>query len=107
MNVEYVRIQKDAVLVHFKECLLFWHSPGDMGADFSKFFRGSCGLRYKFSRQTISKDIKRSRGQRVGTNNTRNEMELQCVHSPLLLLNSKNLTELTTNKSNSFTTYQK
>jgi hypothetical protein len=54
----------------------------------------SGGVRFslRILRQTISKDSKRRKRQRVGTKYIgTNGVELQSVHSPLPLLNYKNL----------------
>jgi hypothetical protein len=61
-----------------------------MGADF-KNFREYSGLRHKFSRQTVSKDSKAADDKGWHQNKGTNGVELQGVHSPLPLLNSKNI----------------
>lgn len=67
-------------------------------------FRVWSGLRYRFSRQTISRDSKQSQLPQ-GTN----RVKLQFTHSPLPLVNSKNLpvkTKLTIYNSNGSTDYK-
>jgi hypothetical protein len=58
-----------------------------MGVDFQNF-RGCSGFHYKFNQQTISKDWKHSRWQKVGTRNKRSGTTLRLLTSTLLNTNN-------------------